>query len=156
LALLTEAVPVTAKVGVEEPLSTTELTDEGVMAPKDSVIAALEVGFATVPLIPFAVTTLTLVTIPVLFVVATIHLPVAESQKSTDSWGAMVLEVSPSMVSVLFTATTRLPVPVFLIVLRFPDPVARGRMNEVVVAPSKTTKSSFVRMLYLSDLNVTT
>ena len=63
----TEVVPVTAKVGVAEPERTTELTEEGVMAPKVKVMAGVVVSVATLPDIPFAVTTDAVVTVPVPF-----------------------------------------------------------------------------------------
>ena len=59
-----EEVPVTASVGVDEPERVTEFTLVGVIEPKASVIAGVVVDVATVPLIPLAVVTLTLVTLP--------------------------------------------------------------------------------------------
>ncbi len=60
----TVVVPVTANVGVPDPEITTPLTDVGVIAPRESVIAGVVVGLATLPDIPFAVTTDTDVTLP--------------------------------------------------------------------------------------------
>lgn len=64
LALEIELVPVTAKVGVEEPDITTEFTEVGVMAPSVRLIAGVVVDVATEPLTPLAVVTDTLVTLP--------------------------------------------------------------------------------------------
>jgi hypothetical protein len=61
----TAVVPVTAKVGVEDPEREIPLTLEGVMAPKEKVIFAAVVGFATEAETPFAVVTATEVTVPV-------------------------------------------------------------------------------------------
>ena len=64
LALEIELVPVTASVGVDVPDTTTEFTDDGVMAPNVKEIAGTVELFATVPLTPLAVVTDTLVTLP--------------------------------------------------------------------------------------------
>ena len=58
-------VPVTARVGADAPDKTIEFTDDGVIAPRVSVIAGVVVGLATEPDIPLAVTTETPVTEPV-------------------------------------------------------------------------------------------
>jgi hypothetical protein len=60
----TLVVPLTARVGVEEPDSTTLLTDVGVIAPRVRLMAGVVVEVATVPDTPFAVVTDTLVTVP--------------------------------------------------------------------------------------------
>jgi len=57
-------VPVTARVGVEEPERVIELTVVGVIAPRARVIAGVVVLVATVPETPFAAVTDTLVTVP--------------------------------------------------------------------------------------------
>jgi hypothetical protein len=57
-------VPLTANVGVADPLITTLFTDVGVIAPRVIVIAGVVVFVATVPLTPFAVVTETDVTVP--------------------------------------------------------------------------------------------
>ncbi len=65
-----DAVPATVSVNVDRlsvpvPLLTVlPLTVLGVIAPRDSVIAGVVVGVATVPLTPFAVTTETVDTVP--------------------------------------------------------------------------------------------
>ena len=59
-----EEVPVTARVGVEEPETTTEFTEDGVIAPSVRLIAGVVVDVATDPLTPLAVVTLTEVTLP--------------------------------------------------------------------------------------------
>ena len=61
---LTVAVPLTARVGVEEPESTTLFTDVGVIAPSVNVIAGVVVAVATLPETPPDVVTLTEVTVP--------------------------------------------------------------------------------------------
>ena len=61
---LTEVVPVTASVGVALPDTTTEFTEVGVIAPSVKLMAGVVVGFATVPLTPFAEVTETVVTVP--------------------------------------------------------------------------------------------
>ena len=58
-------VPVTARVGVAEPLNVTPLTLVGVIAPSVKVIAGVVVAVATEPETPFAPTTETVVTVPV-------------------------------------------------------------------------------------------
>jgi hypothetical protein len=60
-----EDVPVTANVGVVEPDNVIPLTEVGVIAPKDKVIAGVVVAVATVPDIPLAVVTETEDTVPV-------------------------------------------------------------------------------------------
>ena len=59
-----EEVPVTASVGVEEPETTTEFTEDGVIAPSVRLIAGVVVDVATDPLTPPLLTTDTLVTLP--------------------------------------------------------------------------------------------
>jgi len=59
-----ELVPVTARVGVEEPETTTEFIEDGVIAPSVRLIAGVVVDVATEPLTPLAVVTLTEVTLP--------------------------------------------------------------------------------------------
>jgi hypothetical protein len=56
--------PATASVGVAVPDKATELTEVGVIAPKEIVIAGVVVAVATVPETPFAATTLAEVTVP--------------------------------------------------------------------------------------------
>lgn len=57
--------PVTARAGVADHDRRTEFTVIGVIFPRVSVIAGVEVAFATVPDTPLAVTTDTVVTVPV-------------------------------------------------------------------------------------------
>jgi hypothetical protein len=61
----TAVVPVTARVGVADPESTTAFTEVGVIAPSVSEIAGVVVDVATDPDTPFAVVTDTSVTVPV-------------------------------------------------------------------------------------------
>ena len=61
---LIELVPVTARVGVALPDSTTEFTELGVIAPRVRLIAGVVVEVATVPDTPLAVLTETDVTVP--------------------------------------------------------------------------------------------
>ena len=68
---LIELVPVTANEGVALPDMIIEFTDVGVIAPSVRLMAGVVVGFATVPLTPFAEVTETVVTVP--------PLPVADS-----------------------------------------------------------------------------
>ena len=63
----TAVVPVIASVGVEEPESATPLTEVGVIAPNDKVIAGVDVAVATDPDTPFAVAIDTVVTVPLPF-----------------------------------------------------------------------------------------
>lgn len=57
--------PVTARAGVLDHENWIEFTVVGVIFPRARVIAGVEVAFATVPDIPLAVTTDTVVTVPV-------------------------------------------------------------------------------------------
>lgn len=59
-----EDAPVTERVGADEPEIATPFTDDGVISPRERLIAGVVVEVATVPDIPFAVVTDTLVTVP--------------------------------------------------------------------------------------------
>jgi hypothetical protein len=89
----TEVVPVTAKVGVVEPEMTTELTEDGTMAPSVKVMAGVVVSVATLPEIPLAVATETVVTVPVPFsAIFPFNLLIAPTIESEDDIVPVVLE----------------------------------------------------------------
>jgi hypothetical protein len=97
LAPDTVVAPVTARVGVDEPERTTALTEVGVIAPSETVIAGVEVGLATDPDTPAAVVTLTLVTEPAELVIAHVESPrrkvVASAVPEPSRAGAIVPDV---------------------------------------------------------------